>query len=135
MRLIAIQDTVDVYAPNGSTRQVQFGQYVGDLKQNSNDGFLVLTSNEKVDIDAVAIDNSASSETTTSVPIQKSTFETNQPIQGSVAKINTTDRNIRLRKLIALGLTGGGVYFFFNGRKSLGITMFIFGIIMLKRTK
>lgn len=133
MRLIAIQDTVDVYAPNGSSRQVKFGQYVGDLKQNSNDGFLVLTSNEKVDIDAVAINNSDTP--TTAVPIQKSAFETNQPIQGSVAKINNTDKNIRLRKLIALGLTGGGVYFFFNGRKSLGITMFVFGIIMLKRTK
>lgn len=133
MRLIAIQESVDVFAPNGGKRQVSFGQTVGELKQNSNDGFLVLTTGEKVDIDEVAVDANPQVAATPE-KIEKVDFKANQPIQGTVAKINSNKaQNKKFRKLIALGLTGGGIYFFFNGRKSIGITMFVFGIILLKR--
>jgi hypothetical protein len=60
------------------------------------------------------------------------TFEENQPVQGAVTS-NSTNKNYKLRKLIAISLVAGGAFTIYKGRRSIGITMVVFGLVMFKR--
>lgn len=130
MNLIAIKDEVNVFKPDGSNRSVKFGQLVGVYNSNLNNGFLRLATGETVDVDSVAIDANPNG----SKVIEKQSYESNMPVQGATQKINNPSPN-NTRKLIALALIAGGIYFAFNNRKAMGISLFVFGLIMLKRIK
>jgi len=125
MKLLAIRNTVDVYSQDGYVRKVNYGEIVGTLAKNNYDGTLLLDTNELVDIDAVAITQQGDQ-------LSPKTFEENQPVQGAVIS-NSTDKNYKLRKLIAISLVAGGAFAIYKGRRSIGITMVVFGLIMFKR--
>lgn len=136
MNLIAIRDTVTVYGQGGAERQVTFGNSVGTLAENKNDGTLLLRSGELVDIDSVAIKVEDPAEVVEE-PIKPVLFKENGPKKNAVSNINTdqASKTIKIRKTIAFALLITGTYLIFNGRKSVGITAVVFGFMMLKRNE
>jgi hypothetical protein len=127
MKLIAIQNKVDVYSPNGMKRIVDFGLPVGEYQKNNFDGTITLKSGELVNIDSVAISNETE--------IEPTTFEENIPQTGNSIAVNQTKQK-QIRRNIGFVLVALSTYFIFiKGRKSIGITMLVFGLIMLKRNQ
>lgn len=130
MRLVAIRDEVEVFSLQNTVRIVRFGEELGILAENKNDGSLKLASGELVDVDSVAI----KVEGFDNLEITPTTFAENTPKANAINEINPASTNLRIKKIIALSLMATGTYLIFNGRKAIGISMIVFGFITIKNT-
>lgn len=118
--LIALVD-VEGKTANNKTVSFKKGQYVGDLTKNNNNVTLLVNNLFNVNAESVAI----------IVQPEAKIQDTSLPVKTPNEVKN--DSNNKVKKIISIALIGGGIYAFMKGNRAIGISLFVFGLIMGKK--
>lgn len=121
MKLIALKDTKVFNSKTGSSRMVKKGEYVGVLTKNNNDGTYLVNDSELVDEENVA------------VMVQDNAIIVDKPKNTPVPGSNTTQNAIKWKRIIGVALLGAGIYFFYKGKRGIGVTMIVASLFMIKK--